>query len=98
MNANLLPPYALPDVNPIHNMNSVDLIVDVPPVAVPVPEVPLPVVEGELPAVHLLDLKQVVDSLGADDGVVIAVVWRVVHCWVLGRLWMDLRLCLVTKD
>ena len=52
-------------------MQSVDLIVEMPPVAVSVTEVALPVVQAELSLLHLADLEQVVDRLGADHRVVV---------------------------
>ena len=55
-------------------MKSVDLIVETPPVAVSLTEVSLPVVQAELSLLHLADLKQVVDSLGADHRVVVLLV------------------------
>ena len=60
-----------PDVYAVHNMQSVDLIVETPPVAVSITEVSLPVVQAELSLLHLPDLKQVVDSLGTDHRVVV---------------------------
>ena len=62
-----------PDVYAVHNMQSVDLIVETPPVAVSITEVSLPVVQAELSLLHLPDLKQVVDSLGTDHRVVVVV-------------------------
>ena len=63
----------LPDVDAVDNMKSVDLIVETPPVAVSLTEVSLPVVQAELSLLHLADLKQVVDRLGADHRVVVVV-------------------------
>ena len=54
-------------------MKSVDLIVETPPVAVSLTEVSLPVVQAELSLLHLADLKEVVDRLGADHRVVVVV-------------------------
>ena len=54
-------------------MQSVDLIVETPPVAVSITEVSLPVVQAELSLLDLPDLKQVVDSLGTDHRVVVVV-------------------------
>ena len=62
-----------PDVDAVHNMKSVDLIVETPPVAVSLTEISLPVVQSELSLLNLADLKQVVDSLGTDHRVVVVV-------------------------
>ena len=50
------------------------MIDEMPPVAVSVTEVALPVVQAELSLLHLADLEQVVDRLGADHRVVVLLV------------------------